>query len=136
MIGLLIGLLLLSCTFGRTKGLLGGLVGGFLGALVLTGMATTAHRGELAALYSPDQLLAGALSMAAVAAVLALVAPYATSFWSLCWGAGALLAAVAAVRAGQVIYILPLAAHVLAATAVMCLATWRVAAFSRRPRLR
>lgn len=136
MIGLLAGLIALSWLFRRTRGLLGALAGGFLGALVLTGMASTAGSGELAALYSPDELLVAAFAVAAVAAVLALVTPYATGFACLGWGAGALLAAVAAPRTGQAIYMLPLAAHVTAAAAVVCLARWRAAAFSRRPRLR
>ena len=130
MIGLIVGLLLLSWVFGRTRGLVGGLVGGFLGALVLTGMASTAGSGELPALYSPGQLFAAALSMAAVAAVLVQVAPYATGFACLGWGAGALLAAVAAPRTGEAMYILALAAHVLAAAAVVCLARRRASAFS------
>ena len=126
MIGLLVGLLLLSWVFGRSRGLLGGLVGGFLGVLVLTGMASTASDGELAALYSPGQLAVAAASIAVVAAAIALIAPYATGFACVGWGAGALLAAFAAPRTGEVVYILPLATHVLAATAVAGLAKWRV----------
>jgi hypothetical protein len=127
MILLLAGLLLLSWVFGRTKGLLEGLAGGFLGALVLTGMASTTGNGELAILYSPAQLASTAVPVAAVAGLLALVAPYATGFASLGWAAGALLAAVAAPRTGQAMYVLPFAVHALAATAVVCLARWRVA---------
>ncbi|HVM21026.1 MAG TPA: hypothetical protein VM307_13790 [Egibacteraceae bacterium] len=128
MIGLLVGLLLLSWVFGRTRGLLGGLVGGFLGTLVLIGMTSAASNGELAAIYSPAQLLSAAFVMAAAAAVLALVAPYATGFASLGWGVGALLAATAARRTGQAMYILPLAVHIAAAATVVCLAKWRAAA--------
>jgi hypothetical protein len=127
MIPLLVVLLLLSWVFGRTEALLGGLVGGFLGALVLTGMASTTGNGELASLYGPVQLASTAIPVAAVAALLALVAPYATGFAALGWGAGALLAAVAAPRTGQAMYILPLAAHALAAATVVCLARWRAA---------
>lgn len=125
MIGLLVGLLLLSWIFGRTRGLLGGLVGGFFGALVLTGMASTAGSGELSTIYSPDQLVSTAVPVAVVAAALALVVPYATGFASLGWGAGALLAAIAATRTGQPMYVLPLVVHVLAAVAVVRLARWR-----------
>ena len=136
MIGFLVGLLLLFWIFGRTRGVLSGLAGGFLGALVLIGMANTAGNGDLTALYSPGQLLAAAASMAAVAAVLALVIPYATGFACVGWAAGAVLAAVVAPSTGQAIYILPLAAHVLAAAAVVCLARRRAVTSSRGPRLR
>lgn len=125
MIGLLVGLLLLSWLFGRSRGLLGGLVGGFLGALVLAGMAGTANSGELATLYTPAKLAAKAVPVAAVAAGLALVAPYATGFATLGWGAGALLAMLAAPRTGQTVYVLPLTAHLLAALAVGRIASWR-----------
>ena len=125
MIALLVGLFLLSWISGRARGLLGGLVGGFLGALVLTGMATAASRGDLAGMYSPGDLASNAIAVAVVAAPLAAVVPYATGFASMGWGAGALLAAIAAARTGQVAYVVPLAAHLLAAAAVVCLARRR-----------
>lgn len=127
MIPLLVGLIFLSWVFGRTRGLLGGLAGGFLGALVLTGMASTTSNGELATLYSPGRLAAAAVPVTAAAAVLALVAPFATGIASLGWAAGALLAAVAASRTGQDMFVLPLAVHVIAASAVVCLARRRAA---------
>lgn len=127
MIGLLVGLLLLSWIFG-TRDLLGGLVGAFIGALVLVGIASTARNAELAVLYSPAELASAAVPVAVVAAVLALVVPYATPFASLGWAAGAVLAAVAAPPTGQAIYVLPLALHVLAALAVGSVASWRTAA--------
>lgn len=133
MIVVLVGLLLLSGICGRTRGLFGGLVGGFLGALVLTGMASTASNGDLASLYSPTELASTAVPAAVVAAVLALVVPYATGIASFGWGAGALLAAVAAFRTGDAIYILPLAVHVVAAAAVVSLARWRAGAVQTRP---
>ena len=129
MIGLLVGLLLLSWVFGPTRGLLGGLVGGSLGTLVLIGMASTASNGELAALYTPLQLASAVVPVAIVAGVLALVVPYATAFASLGWAAGALLGAIAAPATDQAMYLLPFAVHVVAAAAVMCLASWRAAAF-------
>ncbi len=88
MIGALVGLLLLSWLFGRTRRLLGGLGGGFIGALVLTGMARTARNGELAALFTPGELASAALVIPAVAALLALIAPYATGIASPGWSAG------------------------------------------------
>ncbi len=66
-----------------------------------------------------------AVPVAVVAAALALVVPYATGFASLGWGAGALLAAIAATRTGQAMYVLPFVVHVLAAVAVVRLARWR-----------
>lgn len=129
MIGLVVGLILLSWVVGRGRGLLGGLVGGFVGVLVLTGMARTASSGELAALYGPQQLASTAVPVAVVAAVLALVAPYVVGFASLGWAMGAFLAALAAPRTGEAV--LPLAVHILAAGVVVCLARSRAAASSR-----
>jgi protein involved in polysaccharide export with SLBB domain len=77
MIGMLVALMLLSWIFGRTRGLIGGLAGGFVGALVVAGMTAATSNGELAALYSPGRLAWVAVPAAVVAAVLALVAPYA-----------------------------------------------------------
>jgi hypothetical protein len=125
MISLLVGVLVLSWLVGRTKGLLGGLAGGFVGALVAAGMATTTSSGDLAALYSPAQLASAAVPVAIVAAVLVLVAPYAVGFAALGWAVGALLAALTAVRAGQVLYALPLTVHVLTAGLVVWLASQR-----------
>ena len=125
MIGVLVGVLLLSWVCGRTRGLLGGLAGGFLGALVLAGMVSTAGDGDLAALYSPGRLAYTAVPVAVVAAALALVAPYATGFASLGWGGGALLATIAATHTGQAVYVVPLAVHLLAAAVVVCLARRR-----------
>lgn len=128
MIALLVGLLFLSWVFGRTRGLLGRLVGAFLGSLVVAGMASTTRDGDLAALYSPEQLASAVVPLAIIAAVLALVAPYAIGFAALGWAVGALLAAVAAPGTGQAVYVLPLAVHFVSAAAVVCLARWRVVA--------
>jgi len=136
MMSLLVALLVLYLVCGRTRGLLGGLVGGFLGAFVLVGMATTARNGELAALYTPSELASSAVPVAVVAAAFALVAPYATGVAALGWAAGALLAAIAAPRTGDAIYILPLAVHVIAATAVATLARAAVKLAILPPRAR
>jgi hypothetical protein len=131
MIGLLVGLLILSGVFSRTRGgLLGGLVGGLLGALVVAGMTSTTSNGELPVLYSPEQLASTAVPVAITAAVLALVMPYAIGFASLGWAVGALLAALAAPRTGQAAYVVPLAVHVVAAGLVMCLARLRATTLS------
>lgn len=125
MIGVLVGLLLVSWVVGRSRGLLGGLVGGFVGALVLTGMASTARTGELGALYGPLELASTVLPVTVVAAFLAVVVPNATRVAAFGWAAGALLAALAAPRTGQAPYVLPLAGHVIAAAAIIRLARWR-----------
>ncbi len=91
-------------------------------------MASTASTGELATLYSPSQLAVSAVPVALVAALLALAAPYATGFACLGWAVGAVLAAFAAPRAGQAMYVLPFAVHVLAASTVVCLARRRAGA--------
>jgi hypothetical protein len=123
----IVGALLLWLVFGRTRGMLGGLVGGFIAALVLAGMVTTTLAGALAALHSPGRLAYAAAPLTAVAAGLALIVPYATGVAALGWGAGALLAALAATRTGQAAYVLPLAVHVLAAATVAGVARCRVA---------
>ena len=133
MIGVVVGVLLLSWVFGRTRGLLGGLAGGFLGALVLTGMISTAGDGELATIYSPGRLASTAVPLAVVAAVLALLAPHATGFASLGWAVGALVSTIAVTRTGQAVYVLPLAVHLLAAAVVVCLARRRARYLWRRP---
>ena len=127
MIGVLVGLLILSWFSGRSRGLLGGLVG----ALVLTGMASTAHSGELATVYSPLRLASAVLPVTAVAVLLAVVVPNATRVAAFGWAAGSLLAALAAPRTGQATYLLPLALHVIAAGAIVRLAMWRSADASR-----
>jgi hypothetical protein len=65
---------------------------------------------------------------AVVAAVLALVAPYAIGFAAAGWAIGALLAAMTASGADQSVYVLPLAAHGVAAGAIVLIARWRAAA--------
>lgn len=104
MIGMLVALMLLSWIFGRTRGLIGGLAGGFVGALVVAGMTAATSNGELAALYSPGRLAWVAVPAAVVAAVLALVAPYAIGFAAAGWAIGALLAAMTASGADQSVY--------------------------------
>ena len=128
MIGMLVALMLLSWIFGRTRGLIGGLAGGFVGALVVAGMTAATSNGELSALYSPGRLAWVAVPAAVVAAVLALVAPYAIGFAAAGWAIGALLAAMTASGADQSVYVLPLAAHGVAAGAIVLIARWRAAA--------
>jgi hypothetical protein len=128
MTGLIVGAALLWLLVGRPRGMVGGAVGGVIAALVLTGMVSTVGNGELADLHRPGQLAAAAVPLGTVAIGLAIVAPYATGVAAAGWATGALLAAVAAPGTGQAAYVLPLAVHVLAAAAVLCLARRRVAA--------
>ena len=122
MIGLLLGLVLISWFFGRTKGLIGGFGGGLIGAFVLVGMARTAGNGELAALFTPGELASSALTLALLGAAFALIAPYATAVASLGWGAGALLAVVAVLPTNDAAYAISLVLHAMGAACVACLA--------------
>ena len=117
-------LLIVSWIVGPTRGVVGGLIGGFVGAAVAAGMARMAASGVLAVYYTPATLARGALTLGIVAAVLALVAPYATGFAALGWAGGAILAAIAAPRTGQIVYLLPLAVHLVAAVLILCVARW------------
>jgi hypothetical protein len=128
MIGLLLGLVLLSWIFGRSRGLIGGLAGGFVGASVLAGMVRAAASGELAALYTPAELASSILPVTLLGAVMALIAPYAAGVASLAWGAGALLAAIAVSPTGEAAYIVPLVLHAAGAAALVCLARLRATA--------
>lgn len=69
MIGLLLGLVLLSWFFGRHRGRIGGLAGGFVGAFVLAGIGRTAGSGELAALYTPAELASATLPVTLLGAL-------------------------------------------------------------------
>ena len=66
----------------------------------------------------------GALTLGLVAAVLALVVPYAAGFSAFGWAVGAILAAIAAPRTAQVVYLLPLALHLVVAALVLRVARW------------
>jgi hypothetical protein len=124
MASIIITVLIVSWIVGPTRGVLGGLLGGFLGAAVAAGMARMAASGELAVYYTPASLARAAVMIGLVAAVLALVVPYAAGFSALGWAIGAILAAIAAPRTGQVAYLLPLALHLVVAVLVLRLATW------------
>jgi hypothetical protein len=115
---------IVSWIVGPTRGVIGGLLGGFAGATVATGMARMAAGGELAVYYTPASLTRTAVILGIVAAVLALAVPYAAGFAALGWAGGAILAAIAAARTGQASYLLPLAAHLVAAVLVVRVARW------------
>jgi hypothetical protein len=133
MIGLLLGLVLLSWIFGRTEGLIGGLTGGFVGAFVFAGMVRTAASGELAALYTPAELASNVLPVTLAGALMALIAPYTTAVVSLAWAAGAVLAAIAVSGADEAAYIIPLVLHAACAASLVRLAWARTAQLQREP---
>ena len=120
----IVTLLIVSWIVGPTRGVVGGLIGGFVGAALAAGMARLAASGELAVYYTPATLVKGAVTLGLVAAVLALVVPYAAGFAALGWGVGAILAAIAAPRTGQIVYLLPLALHLAGAVLVLRVARW------------
>ena len=124
MASIIVTVLIVSWIVGPTRGVVGGLIGGFVGAAVAAGMARMGASGELAVHYTPVTLARGAFTLGLVAAVLALVVPYATGFAALGWGVGAILAAIAAPRTGQVVYLLPLVAHLVVAVLILRVARW------------
>ena len=124
MASIVVAILIVSWIVGPTRGLVGGLIGGFLGAAAATGMARMVAGGELALYYTPATLAKAAVTLGIVATVLALVVPYVTGFAALGWGIGVLLAGIAAVRTGQVVYLVPLTLHLVAAILVLRVARW------------
>jgi hypothetical protein len=116
---IIVTLLIVSWIVGPTRGVVGGLIGGFVGAAVAAGMARMAAIGELAVYYTPATLARAALALGIVAVVLALIVPYAAGFSALGWAVGAILAAIATPRTGQIVYLLPLALHLVVAVLVL-----------------
>lgn len=135
MFTVIITLLIVAWVVGPTRGVGGGLVGGFVGTAVGIGMARMAAGGDLAVHYTPATLAKAAVTLGIVAAVLALVVPYAAGFAALGWGVGAILAAIVAPRTGQVAYVVPLVLHLAAAVSVLHLARWS-APLAQAPRRR
>ena len=121
---IIVTLLIVSWIVGPTRGVVGGLIGGFVGAALAAGIARMATSGELAAYYTPATLARGALTLGLVAIVLALVVPYAAGFSALGWAVGAILAVIATHRTGQIVFLLPLAVHLVAAVLVLRVARW------------
>ena len=122
-----IAAVILLLALASTRGLLGTLVGAFIGTLAAAGIVTATTSGELANLYSPWELATGLVPLALVALVLACVAPYATGAIAVAWAIGSVLAAIAAPRTGQAIYVAPLLLNALIAAAVVRMALRRVA---------
>ena len=132
----IVTLLIVSWIVGPTRGVVGGLLGGFLGAALAAGMARMAASGELAVYYTPATLARGALTLGLIAAVLALVVPYAAGCSALGWAVGATLAAIATPRTGQAVYLLPLALHLMVAVLVLGVARWSVPVGAQKARVR
>lgn len=124
MASIIVTILIVSWIVGPTRGLAGGLLGGFLGAAIAAGMARMAASGELAVYYTPATMARAGVVLGTVAAVLALIVPYATGFAAIGWAAGAILGATASARTGQFAYVLPLALHLAVAVLVLRVARW------------
>lgn len=123
---MILGAVLLVWMLGSTRGLLGTAVGGFVGALAAAGMVTATTEGELASMYGPVELAGGVLPLGLVALLLAVALPYVTGTVALAWTAGALLAAIAAPRTGQTIYLAPLLLHACVAAGIARVAAQRM----------
>lgn len=122
---LVVGVLLLSWILGRSSPMPGGLVGVFVGAFAGAGLASTAGRGALATMYTPGELAAAALPVAAVAGGLVLAAPHVIGFASAGWATGAVFAAIASIRINHRAYVLPLIFHAVVAALLVCMARRR-----------
>jgi hypothetical protein len=124
---MIIGFVLLLWMLGSTRGLLGTAVGGFVGALAAAGIVTATSEAELASLYTPVELAGGVVPLGLAALVLAVALPYVTGTVALAWTAGALLAAIAAPRTGQTVYLAPLLLHACVAALIARVAVRRMA---------
>jgi hypothetical protein len=115
---MVIGAVLALWLLGSERGLLGAAVGAFIGALPAAGLVTATTEAELASMYTPVEMAAGL--------VLAVALPYATGTVALAWTVGAVIAATAAPRTGQVIYLAPLVLHAAAAALIVRIAARRM----------
>ena len=127
-----IAAVILLLALASTRGLLGTLVGAFIGTLAAAGVVNATTHGELASMYTPFELAAGVVPVALVAHVLAFVAPYITGSTALAWAVGSVLAAIAAPRTGQAIYVAPLVLNALVAGTVVGAALRRAEPDGRR----
>lgn len=117
-----IATVLLLCAIVRRRGLVGLLAGGAVGSLAATGIVTAAAQGELADVYTPVALASDIVVVAAIAVVLAHLAPFTVSTAALAWSIGSVAAIVAAVRTGQTSYVAPLALGAVISAAIARLA--------------
>ena len=108
---MVIGVVLALWLLGSERGLFGAAVGAFIGALAAAGLFTATSEAELATMYTPVEMAAVVVPLGIVALVLAVALPYATGTVALVWTVGAVLAAIAAPRTGQAVYLVPLLLH-------------------------
>lgn len=119
---MIIGALIVLWLLGPDRGVLGAMVGGFVGTLAAAGLASAAKQGELAAVYTPAGMVIDLLPLAAVALVLAFVAPYATFAAGLAWTGGSVVAAAVILGTDQVAYLAPLLVNIVVAAAIVRIA--------------
>ena len=123
---MVIGFVVALWMLGSHRGLLGAAVGAFIGALAAAGFVTATTEVELASMYTPVELAAGVVPLGIVALVLAVALPYATGTVAMAWTVGAVLAAIAAPRTGQAVYLGPLVMHAYVAALVVRVAARRM----------
>lgn len=123
---MVIGAVLALWLLGSERGLLGAAVGAFIGALAAAGLVTATTGAELASMYTPVEMAAVVVPLGIVALGLARALPYATGTVALAWTVGAAVAATAAPRTGQAMYLAPLLVHVAAAALIVRVAARRM----------
>lgn len=123
---MVIGVVLALWLLASERGLLGAAVGAFVGALAATGLVTATAGAELASMYTPVEMTAGVVPLGVVAVVLAVALPDATGAVAMAWTLGAVIAATAAPRTGQVIYLAPLLLHACVAGLIARVAVRRM----------
>lgn len=123
---MVIGAVLALWLLASGRGLLGAAVGAFVGALAAAGLVTATTGAELASMYTPVEMAAGVVPLGIVALVLAVALPYATGTVAMAWTVGAVLAAIAAPRTGQAVYLVPLLLHACLAAVIVRVAARRM----------
>jgi N-acetylmuramic acid 6-phosphate (MurNAc-6-P) etherase len=115
----IIGVAALACLPGATRGLIGSFVGAVIGTLAAAGLVRMVTDESAAAAMAPAELMLSALAIAVVGLALTAVAPYLTGALALAWTIGALVAALAALDAGRLEYVLPLLVHAAVAAPLL-----------------
>lgn len=123
---MVIGLVTAIWMLGSQRGLLGSAVGAFIGALAAAGLVTATSEVELASMYTPVEMAAAVIPLGILALVLAVALPYATGTAAMAWTVGAVIAATAAPRTGQAVYLGPLLMHAAVAALIARVAVRRM----------
>lgn len=123
---MVIGAVLALWLLGSERGLLGAAAGACIGALAAAGLVTATTGAELASMYTPVEMAAGVVPLGIVALVLAVTLPYATGTMAMAWTVGAVLAATAAPRTGQAVFLAPLLLHACLAAVIVRVTTRRM----------